>query len=462
MMSRLLDQPEPWDGTNTVSFGDWRFYVLNWVFVTQGQEVSDEIRWAEASTEPVLNMNLTLDQQSRSKKLFGILVTLCKGKHTATVLLLGETREGYEVWRLVCSSEDPRSFPTTLQKVRDVIRFKIDSRLLEWMGSISTFERLVSEANKAAGQVVINDLLMLALLLESVPSILATQIQLQVESTSTYNDIKSVVERYLKAVAKPKVAHKEKPKDMEVDWIKGRGKGDKGGGKDDKKRTCFRCHEEGHIAVHCPNKAASSSSSSSGTSKGDRTTKGGGGKGGKKTSKGKGKGKGRWVKRVHMIGEEGEQETWSEWEWEDEDYEADEDGETTAVGAILVGSITSSSAAASQDVSHSVQEQFNLVSRGSSGVSSSNQGVSRGSSRVSSSNQGVSRGSSVILRGSQDVFRSSSAVSRGSQDVFRSSSTDSRGSIRRAKAVSRGSSVDSRSDQGVSCSSRRHSRGDRS
>lgn len=341
MMSKLLDTPELWEGpTATQAWAEWRFRFMNWLSMTQPQELVSELRWSESSPVPVfMAMDWTEQQRQRCQKSYGIISSLIRGKHIEVIMSLAENREGFEVWRQISLAEEPKSYPATLEKVRLVLRFKIDSSIERWQASVAHFERLVTEANRAAAAEAIGPILKLAILLEGVPAQIATQIQLSIDSSSSYEAVKLQIEKFIRSIAKSPAVKKAQSQSqpMDVDSIHDN-------------VTCYKCRGRGHIAKNCPggggaqqsssSSHAPQSSSASSHASTKREGKGGktrdsqhgksekkGGKGGKggKGKRGKGKGKGGWIRRVHVI--DGQEE--EDWQWEDwgDDFEEEEEQE---------------------------------------------------------------------------------------------------------------------------------------
>jgi len=149
-----------------------------------------------------------------------------------------ENRNGYELWRQLCQLFAPKTKARSISVLSALLHvppFTKDKTLLD---QVLGLERLRAEYAKSSGAEVPDDL-MLSVLVKSLPRHIQQHIQLQMDESSSYEDIRSLVIGYEKITASwsPGKIHSELgivsqsksgPAPMEVDLVctypKGKGK----------------------------------------------------------------------------------------------------------------------------------------------------------------------------------------------------------------------------------------------
>ena len=228
---------------------DWSFSFKNFMAV-QDDEYRSDFEKAERAT-----MWLSFDQydpalRARSLRLYSVLASYLKGR--ALKILRSVTNgDGFRVWRQLHELQ-PSTRPRTLALAQALTKFpplRDGGSVLEYA---LTFEKLVSEYERASSQTYPDDL-KIGTLLSGLPTDVKRYLQLQVDDSTTYSKLRQILlqfertsttwstEYVMKSIGLDKNAYPgdpHGPSPMDVDRIegknKGKGKDSKGKGKGEK------------------------------------------------------------------------------------------------------------------------------------------------------------------------------------------------------------------------------------
>lgn len=247
--SRMVRQPDPFGSEDHESdLSKWQDFCVNlkaWLFLGNPGFEQDLIR-AEAHRLNVIDVSAEpADVQNRCKQFYNIMTGLLKGKPLRLLRQI-ENRNGYELWRQLCQLFAPKTRARSISVLSALLQaphFTKDRTLLD---QVLGLERLRAEYAKSSGTDVSNDL-MLSVLVRSLPRHIQQHVQLQMDETSAYEDIRSLVVGYEKVttswspnkihnelgiVSPPPASNPSGPAPMEVDLVTGNPKGKaKGKGK---------------------------------------------------------------------------------------------------------------------------------------------------------------------------------------------------------------------------------------
>ena len=217
----------------------------------QDDEYRSDFEKAERAT-----MWLSFDQydpalRARSLRLYSVLASYLKGR--ALKILRSVTNgDGFRVWRQLHEELQPSTRPRTLALAQALTKFpplRDGGSVLEYA---LTFEKLVSEYERASSQTYPDDL-KIGTLLSGLPTDVKRYLQLQVDDSTTYSKLRQILlqfertsttwstEYVMKSIGLDKNAYPgdpHGPSPMDVDRIegknKGKGKDSKGKGKGEK------------------------------------------------------------------------------------------------------------------------------------------------------------------------------------------------------------------------------------
>ena len=335
------------------SWKDWEFSLLNYI-TTIDAYLSDMMAQAAASSTEI---PLPQDGNDlvRARWLFALVGGLTRGSARRLVQNAGTalaTRNGLELWRLMNVEWQPKSMSRRLALLLAILspQFNENQDESAWKESFDAWEVIVQEYEQMSSR-RFDEEVKAAVVLMGAPRELKPHLQLRSEELLTnYSTLTQQIKNWIQSRRAYQLTNAEP---MEVDRVKGKGKGDK------KKPAveCFLC-KGNHFARNCPQNSSSSktsqyssyapssqsSSSSSysshggagGGCKGGKDASKGGGKGGKDSKGGKGNGKGgkskggksKGGKNVRAVEEEWQENTWEgtyETVWEEEPWQQNEE-----------------------------------------------------------------------------------------------------------------------------------------
>ena len=186
-----------------------------------------------------------------------------------------DARNGYDLWKQLHLEYEPRTGNRKLALVSSVMKGdqlvkaaanNFEEKLMNW-------EEEVSEYGKIADH-PFDDSLKMAIVLEKSPKEVKTHLQVNMKDINTYNQMRDIIEAYLKAKQLWRGHGGNDPMDIGALGKKGKGKG------------CFNCGGP-HLARDCPHPKGQGKSKDKSKDKGkdkggkDKGGKAGGGKDGK-------------------------------------------------------------------------------------------------------------------------------------------------------------------------------------
>eukprot|EP00439_Symbiodinium_sp_Y106_P068039 s3094_g11.t1 len=120
----------------------------------------------------------------RARKLYVILSSVLKGRPLA-ILRGVEDRNGFECWRQLTCQFSPRTRSRSLAMLSAIMARE----------QLMSFERLISEYEKASGNPLPGDV-KLSVVLKAIPKALQSHVHLRMDASTTYEDVKNLVLSY--------------------------------------------------------------------------------------------------------------------------------------------------------------------------------------------------------------------------------------------------------------------------
>ena len=136
------------------------------------------------------------DVQLRCKQFYNIMTGLLRGKPLRMLRQI-ENRNGYELWRQLCQLFAPKTKARSISVLSALLHLPQFSKDRTLLDQVLGLERLRAEYAKSSGADVPDDL-MLSVLVRSLPRHIQQHVQLQMDETSSYEDIRSLVIGYEK------------------------------------------------------------------------------------------------------------------------------------------------------------------------------------------------------------------------------------------------------------------------
>lgn len=240
--SKVVKMPEVF-GTedHEADARNWRDFLLNfksWLFYAD-KTFESGLSNVESNPKNVVNL-AAMNEESKTKavQLYAILTGLLKGK-PLRLLRQQDDRNGLEVYRQLCQLYTPQSKTRALSVLQAFMQFPVFTKDKTLSEQILSLERLRSEYTRCSGQDLSDDLC-LSVLVRCLPSQLKQHVQLQMQDTHTFNDIKNYALSYelttsswttskvhteLGAIPAPLPAGGPAPMEIDALTAKGKGKG---------------------------------------------------------------------------------------------------------------------------------------------------------------------------------------------------------------------------------------------
>eukprot|EP00434_Breviolum_minutum_P037111 symbB.v1.2.032893.t1/scaffold4013.1/size46388/4 len=220
---------------------NWRDFLLNfksWLFYAD-KTFESGLSNVESNPKNVVSL-AAMNEESKAKavQLYAILTRLLKGK-PLRLLRQQDDRNGLEVYRQLCQLYTPQSKTRALSVLQAFMQFPVFTKDKTLSEQILSLERLRSEYTKCSGQDLSDDLC-LSVLVRCLPSQLRQHVQLQMQDTHTFNDIKNYALSYelttsswttskvhteLGVIPAPLPAGGPAPMEIDALTAKGKGKG---------------------------------------------------------------------------------------------------------------------------------------------------------------------------------------------------------------------------------------------
>ena len=215
----------------------WREWYFGFTNYVAGHDPLYETELREMDVDKEQDHRLMTDEMvARSQRIFSLLCSLLKGRPLLLVRSCEETKAGYEAVRILRNSMEPREKSRSLALMRQLAAWRFDEKggMHE---QLVRYEEALKAYEVSSGQAFPEDLV-LATVVGGLKEPLRSQVQLKMTSATKYVDVRSWVLQY-ESLSTPWgfTAQGKRggsgnadtmPQPMEVDVIKGKGKGKKG------------------------------------------------------------------------------------------------------------------------------------------------------------------------------------------------------------------------------------------
>ena len=212
---------------------EWAFQFTNWL-VANDRAYEDDLESLDLDKE-VDHDEIPDAKEERSQRLFGVLCNVLKGRPLLLVRQMAARKNGLEAWRMLKREMEPREKARSLALVRQLAAWKFDdsqdlhSQLVRYEEALRTYE---SSSGKAFPEELV-----LATVVTGLREPLKSQVQLQMQSSTRYAEVREWILRYeslntpwstsLGTKGSDRVGQGG-PQPMEIDVIKGKGRDNKG------------------------------------------------------------------------------------------------------------------------------------------------------------------------------------------------------------------------------------------
>ena len=196
--SKVVKMPEAF-GTedHEADARNWRDFLLNfksWLFYAD-KSFEHGLSNVESNPKNVLSLAaMNEDSKSKALQLYAILTGLLKGK-PLRLLRQQDDRNGLEVYRQLVQMFTPQSKTRALSVLQAFMQFPVFTKDKTLSEQILGLERLRSEYTRCSGQDLSDDLC-LSVLVRCLPSQLRQHVQLQMQDSHTFQDIKNYALSY--------------------------------------------------------------------------------------------------------------------------------------------------------------------------------------------------------------------------------------------------------------------------
>ena len=283
--SKILKNPDSYNGDDPHAFAAWKFSFTSWLSFGDGrfQQAFDDIDKMAPSAD---FKAYSPEEKDMSGKLFAILTSYLRGKCTSLVRSMSKQKDGFRLWRALVQEYEPPSRSRSLAVAQTLATYPSFSTTKTAMENILSYEPLVTQFEELSGATYPEEL-KVATLIRCSEAKLREHLQLTVTEDTTYAQLKQIILGHDKAckawtpeavmkslqnIGNPSSTDANGPQPMEADRVEDKGKGKKGGKCKGKNKGWW-------------------SAGSYGFGRGYGRGRGKGGKGKKGKSKGKNKGK---------------------------------------------------------------------------------------------------------------------------------------------------------------------------
>ena len=196
--SKVVKMPEAF-GTedHEADARNWRDFLLNfksWLFYAD-KSFEHGLSNVESNPKNILSLAaMNEDSKSKALQLYALLTGLLKGK-PLRLLRQQDDRNGLEVYRQLVQMFTPQSKTRALSVLQAFMQFPVFTKDKTLSEQIVGLERLRSEYTRCSGQDLSDDLC-LSVLVRCLPSQLRQHVQLQMQDSHTFQDIKNYALSY--------------------------------------------------------------------------------------------------------------------------------------------------------------------------------------------------------------------------------------------------------------------------
>ena len=200
---RIVQKPKVM-GNDRTMWKEWKFEVTNFMCLVHAQ-FTDDLRVAEAERSTIDDSE-NAELRRRSTLLYSILASITKDRAKQIVMQEQNSRNGYEVWRLLIAEFEPRGTSRRLFMLRELCKAaKLQNRteanfyqgLLEWEQQVMEYDRMPSDVPGQQANLFHEDLKR-AVVMGSAPDALQTHLAL-LPAGSTYAELRAKIEGYLRS-----------------------------------------------------------------------------------------------------------------------------------------------------------------------------------------------------------------------------------------------------------------------
>ena len=218
------------------SWKDWQFQLITWLTAHDGKyaEELDDIKEDVAEDHALM----APEKVQRSQRLFGVLVSLLKGRPLLLIKGFEKERAGYEAMRVLRREMEPKERARSLALLRQLASWTFKEGNVH--EQLVQFEDAVASYESSSGKSYPPDL-QIATVVANLREPLRSQVQLRMTATTGYSDLREWILQYesvnapwastlpMKGGSPGFSSGAGGPQPMEVDVIKGKdGKGKKG------------------------------------------------------------------------------------------------------------------------------------------------------------------------------------------------------------------------------------------
>ncbi|CAE7838927.1 GIP [Symbiodinium sp. CCMP2592] len=223
---------EQWKPTNREeelkTWKEWSFQFTNWLVANDPEYEAD---FAGLEEEKEVDHAVIPDaQEGRSQRLFGVLCSVLKGR--PLLLVRQMAKNGLEAWRLLKKEMESKEKARSLALVRQLAAWRFDehqdlhSQLVRYEEALRTYE---SSSGKAFPEELV-----LATVVTGLREPLKSQVQLQMQTTTKYADVREWILRAMTTASTGHSPWRIKGKSGKYGSKGKDGKGKNGKGKDSK------------------------------------------------------------------------------------------------------------------------------------------------------------------------------------------------------------------------------------
>ena len=235
--SRVLRNPDVFDGADPHGFVSWKFIFTSWLTFAEPkfQQMLDKIEALETLPEMT---GYSEEEQQFSSKLFAILTSYLRGRCLHLVRSGMHVRDGFRLWKELHREYLPSTRARSLAIAQALATYPSFPKEKSVLESVLSYEQLVQEFEKLSGTTYPAEL-KAATLIRCSESRLREHLQLTIKEDTTYAQIREALlsheqvsktwsqEAIMKSLTlkNEAAANPNGPAPMEVDRIEEKGKG---------------------------------------------------------------------------------------------------------------------------------------------------------------------------------------------------------------------------------------------
>ena len=245
--SKLISKPNVFDNKSAEedirSFRDWHWMLSQYLTAIDQGFAAELKQLDEDPSKPLELTTASAETRQRSNKLYSLLASLVRNR-TLSIVRSAPNADGYEALRQLILHLKPNTQTRGLALLSAITSYPSFNMSKPLLNQVIKLEELFEETRKSGTPV--QDELKVAIILKCVGGQLKTQLNLMLDGSAKYNDVRDQIMRWDRSqqkwsglVVPPDDVHHDEVVAMEVDRIgeKGwkKGKGDKGKYKGDSK-----------------------------------------------------------------------------------------------------------------------------------------------------------------------------------------------------------------------------------